>query len=266
MIWLGKRIAEGQIALMLLTRLPAGNIAGTSPSLAAARWAFPLAGLPVGLVIAGAYIGLSWLGLPVLLSAILALTAGVLTTGGLHEDGLADSADGFGGGHNRDRKLEIMKDSRIGSYGVLALIMVMSARVVALSSLGASVTTLLGIVAFAMASRMLMVGYLSLLPAARSDGLGRHASHDSGDDTGDDMRAQKYLPLIIAFLITAPALMAAYLFSASVLAAFMVMIIMALVMAGLAKRQIGGQTGDVCGAGQILSETAAWCALAALMT
>ena len=261
MIWLGKRIAEGQIALMLLTRLPAGNIAGTAPSLAAARWAFPLAGLPVGLVIAGAYIGLSWLGLPVLLSAILALTAGVLTTGGLHEDGLADSADGFGGGHNRDRKLEIMKDSRIGSYGVLALIMVMSARVVALSSLGASMITFSGILAFAMASRMLMVGYLSLLPAARSDGLGRHASHDSGDD----MRAQKYLPLIIAFLITAPALMAAYLFSASVLAAFMVMIIMALIMASLAKRQIGGQTGDVCGAGQILSETAAWCALAALM-
>ena len=261
MIWLGKRIAEGQIALMLLTRLPAGNIAGTAPSLAAARWAFPLAGLPVGLVIAGAYIGLSWLGLPVLLSAILALTAGVLITGGLHEDGLADSADGFGGGHNPERKLEIMKDSRIGSYGVLALIMVMSARVVALSSLGASMTTLFGIVAFAMASRMLMVGYLSLLPAARSDGLGRHASHDSGDD----MRTQRYLPLIIAFLITAPALMAAYLFSASVLAAFMVMIIMALIMASLAKRQIGGQTGDVCGAGQILSETAAWCALAALM-
>ena len=196
MIWLGKRIAEGQIALMLLTRLPAGNIAGTAPSLAAARWAFPLAGLPVGLVIACAYIGLSWLGLPVLLSAILALTAGVLTTGGLHEDGLADSADGFGGGHNRERKLEIMKDSRIGSYGVLALIMVMSARVVALSSLSASMTAFLGILAFAMASRMLMVGYLSLLPAARSDGLGRHASHDIGEDSGVDMRAQKYLPLL----------------------------------------------------------------------
>ena len=262
MIWLGKRIAEGQIALMLLTRLPAGNIAGTAPSLAAARWAFPLAGLPVGLVIAGAYIGLSWLGLPVLLSAILALTAGVLTTGGLHEDGLADSADGFGGGHNRDRKLEIMKDSRIGSYGVLALIMVMSARVVALSSLGASMITFSGILAFAMASRMLMVGYLSLLPAARSDGLGRHASNNSGDD----MRAQRYLPLIIASFITAPALMAAYQLSPSVLAAFAVMIVMALMMASLAKRQIGGQTGDVCGAGQILSETAAWCALAALMT
>ena len=258
MIWLGKRIAEGQIALMLLTRLPAGNIAGTAPSLAAARWAFPLAGLPVGLVIAGAYIGLSWLGLPVLLSAILALTAGLLTTGSLHEDGLADSADGFGGGHNPERKLEIMKDSRIGSYGVLALIMVMSARVVALSSLAASMTTFLGILAFAMASRMLMVGYLSLLPAARSDGLGRHAS----DHTSD----QGYLPLIMAFLITAPALMAACLFSPSVLSAFIVMIVMALFMAVLAKRQIGGQTGDVCGAGQILSETAAWCTLAALMT
>ena len=159
-----------------------------------------------------------------------------------------------------------MKDSRIGSYGVLALIMVMSARVVALSSLSASMTTFLGILAFAMASRMLMVGYLSLLPAARSDGLGRHASNDIGEDSGVDMRAQKYLPLVIAFLITAPALMAACLFSPSVLSAFIVMIVMALMMASLAKQQIGGQTGDVCGAGQILSETAAWCALAALMT
>ena len=111
-----------------------------------------------------------------------------------------------------------------------------------------------------------MVGYLSLLPAARSDGLGRHASNNSGDDSGDDMRAQRYLPLIIASFITAPALMAAYQLSPSVLAAFAVMIVMALMMASLAKRQIGGQTGDVCGAGQILSETAAWCALAALMT
>ena len=98
MSWLRRRIAEVQVAFILLTRLPAGRLEGDAPELAAAKWAFPLAGLVVGGSLAGVYIAMNSLGLPAELAAILALGASVMMTGGLHEDGLADCADGFGGG------------------------------------------------------------------------------------------------------------------------------------------------------------------------
>ena len=99
---LQRRIAEVQVAFMLLTRLPAGRLVGEAPELAAAKWAFPLAGLVVGGSVAGIYITVNSLGLPTSLAAVLALGVGVLITGGLHEDGLADCADGFGGGHTKE--------------------------------------------------------------------------------------------------------------------------------------------------------------------
>ena len=71
------------------------------------------------------------------LAAILALGVSVMMTGGLHEDGLADCADGFGGGQTKDQKLAIMKDSRVGSYGVLALVLVIAAHAMALANLPA---------------------------------------------------------------------------------------------------------------------------------
>ena len=114
---LRRRIAEFQLAFMLLTRLPAGRLGGYIPELAAARWAFPLPGLFVGGFLAGVYITLNSLGLPAGLAAILALAAGMLITGGLHEDGLADCADGFCGGQNRDQKLKIMRDSWWAAMG-----------------------------------------------------------------------------------------------------------------------------------------------------
>ena len=115
MSWLRRRIAEVQVAFMLLTRLPTGKLEGDAPELAAAKWAFPLAGLVVGGSLAGVYIAMNSLGLPAGLAAILALGAGVMMTGGLHEDGLADCADGFGGGQTKGQKLASMKDSRVGS-------------------------------------------------------------------------------------------------------------------------------------------------------
>ena len=120
------------------------------------------------------------LGLPAGLAAILALVAGVMMTGGLHEDGLADCADGFGGGQDRGQKLAIMKDSRVGSYGVLALIFVIAARIMALAALPATAQSLILLISLAMVSRLTMVVYLSWLPSARTEGLGHQAGKDGG--------------------------------------------------------------------------------------
>jgi adenosylcobinamide-GDP ribazoletransferase len=107
-------------ALQLMTRLPVPTLKGFQPDWIArsAPW-YPVVGWGVGLVCAGAWLIASrwWPGLP---AAIMAIGAGVLLTGGLHEDGLADTADGLGGGSDPVRRLEIMKDSRTGVYGLLA--------------------------------------------------------------------------------------------------------------------------------------------------
>ena len=248
MIWLRRRIAEVQTAFMLLTRLPVGTPGLYGAELAAAKWAFPLAGLAAGGVIAGVYTGLSSLGLPASLAAVLALTAGMMVTGGLHEDGLADCADGFGGGQTKDQKSEIMKDSQIGSYGVLGLIMVIAARTLALAALPATPQSVIIVISLAMVSRWMMVIYLNWLPSARADGLG----HQAG-------KADR-LSVVIAAGLCVPAVMFSggfIIFSLAALGGT------ALMVGWVAKRQIGGQTGDVCGAGQLLSETAGWVVLAA---
>ena len=250
MIWLRRRIAEIQTAFMLLTRLPAGRLGLFVPDLAAAKWAFPLAGLVVGGISAGIYIGLQVLGLPAGLAAVLALAAGMFVTGGLHEDGLADCADGFGGGQTQEQKLEIMKDSRVGSYGVLALILVIAARIMALAALPATQQSLMMVISLAMVSRLMMVMYLHWLPSARADGLG----HQAG----------KTAPwsVIVAAALCVPAVLSGgnvIFFSLAALGGT------ALMIGWVANRQIGGQTGDVCGAGQLLSETAGWIMLAALL-
>ena len=141
----GSRVSEIRLAFSLLTRLPVGQIEGQVPPLAASGWAWPLVGAVVGAIMALAGgVGL-WLGLPPVMVAILSLAAGAWVTGAMHEDGLADVADGFGGGRDRARKLEIMRDSRVGSYGVLALILATAFRAAGLAALA------LGIVRSALA-------------------------------------------------------------------------------------------------------------------
>ena len=108
-------------AFVSFTRLPLGGYPYRAHEW---RWApahLPLVGMAVGAGSAAVWLGASRLGLPRELAAILALAASVLATGALHEDGLADSADALGGGHDRERVLAILKDSRIGTYGALAL-------------------------------------------------------------------------------------------------------------------------------------------------
>ena len=248
---LRQHIAELQIAFTLLTRLPTGRLAGHLPDLAAASWAFPLAGLAVGCGIGSSYMGFVLLGLPTLLAAVLALAAGLVLTGALHEDGLADCVDGFGGGQSRGQKLDIMKDSHVGTYGVLALIIIVVTRIGALSSFPDDLNSLMLIISVAMISRLNMVAFLAFLPAARSDGLGLSAS-----------APHPFLVAIAAVLCLPVILCSGSLIVYPLIAAAATGLFFAL----FAKRQIGGQTGDVCGAAQILSETAGWLCLAVLFT
>lgn len=241
-----KRVAELQAAFMLLTRLPVGQFGTYVPSLAAARWAYPLVGLAIGCITAFIFMLCLLIGMPALLAAFMALGSTILCTGALHEDGLADSADGLGGGLDKAQKLEIMKDSRIGSYGVLALVLFVGARIAALSELQLNMHLFLSLTSIAMLSRFVMVAYLEFMPAAREGGLGRGAS----DGVSDSVRQQ----FSAACILTSPAILYLFMFAP---AALVMTSLAGWLFAFIAKKQIGGQTGDICGAGQLISETTA---------
>lgn len=243
------RLAEVQLAVMLLTRLPAGRMA-VAPSIGAATWAFPLVGALLGGVSAAVLSAALAVGIVPVMAAGMALAAGVLATGGLHEDGLADVADGFGGGRDRARKLEIMRDSRIGSYGGLALILSLGLRWQAIALLAAESPQLaaLALIALAISSRAGLPMALLWLPAARSDGMGKSAA---GTTLARALAALGISALALAVLV-GPA------------AALLVLAVQAVVQLGFARlalRQIGGQSGDVLGAMQQLAEIAGWLVL-----
>src|ERR1700684_3594834 len=126
---IGARIGEISASIHFLPRLPPPRQEGAGTSLAQAAWAFPLAGFVVGLVGALAYLIADRLVLFSWPAAALTLAATLLVTGALHEDGLADTADGFGGGDTREQKLDIMRDSHIGVYGVCAVVLSLLLRV-----------------------------------------------------------------------------------------------------------------------------------------
>ena len=168
MKWTVKRVAEVQTAFLLLTRLPAGKLNTYVPKLTDAAWAFPAVGFVVGGIIAGIYITTSQFMLPSFASAIFALIFGIFCTGAIHEDGLADCADGFGGGQNKEKKITIMTDSAIGSFGMLALILVMGLRILMLSSLPSTTEIATGIIICAVISRFSMVGYLCFFTSSKT--------------------------------------------------------------------------------------------------
>ena len=156
-------------ALGLLTRLPVA--AGTRGARAA--WAWPLAGLAVALIAALASAGWCWRSGWCPASPPRALAVMALLTGAMHEDGLGDSADGLFGGWTAARRLEIMKDSRIGTYGMLALLLVTLGRWSALTFLIATGHVLGPLIAAAVLSRAALPVAMLALPAARPDGLSR---------------------------------------------------------------------------------------------
>lgn len=237
---LSRPIRDLRAALSLLTRLPlpAPKDFPTPPAV----WAWPLAGLVVGALTAGAGMAALTLGLPPALAAAMVLAMGCITTGALHEDGLADTADGLWGGWDKARRLEIMKDSRVGSYGVLALGLVLLARWAALTALveGGHWGALIAAEAL---SRAAMAGVMTGLPNARGRGLS--ASH--GAPEGQTAAIAGALALGLAGMLAgwaAPAMAIAALAAAAGVGA-------------VARAKIGGQTGDVLGAAQQMALVAA---------
>lgn len=233
-------LAELLAAFALLTRLPV-------PMRRAAPfghgvWAFPIVGAVVGTFAAGVYALCYRVGMPPLLSSVWAVTASVLATGGLHEDGLADTVDGFGGGATAARKLEIMRDSRIGSYGALALMLSLIVRIAALTALAHPFHVLIAFIVAASCGRAAMVVPLCLLQPARSQGLSRTAA---SPPLASVVVAVASGPLI-AFALMPLALAGRAVAGTSAVA---------LLLTWAARRQIAGHTGDVLGATSVVTET-----------
>jgi adenosylcobinamide-GDP ribazoletransferase len=239
-------------ALTFLTRLPLGRARadGPLPSLADSSWAFPIAGLAIGAVGGIAYAVARGLALPALAAALIAVATTALVTGALHEDGLADTADGFGGGATREAKLDIMRDSRIGTFGVLALIFSIGLRSVAIAEIGLRWHVFAALIAAHALARGVLPAALQRLDPARDDGLGLGA--------GRPEQNQVLIALAIALAIAVVATGLRAGLSAAIAAA-----IVATALGWLALRQIGGQTGDVLGAVEQGAETAALLAAAA---
>ena len=231
---------------MLLTRLPAGWLLGARPFPAArdCLWAYPLVGALVGGGGGAVFLLAGALSMPPLLAAAWTWAALALLSGALHEDGLADVADGFGGGGTRERKLDIMRDSRIGSYGALALALSLAVRIAALAAVPRPAAALIAAGALSRAAMSLPAA----LPAARADGLGAAVG-----SPGRAAAAGAAVALAIA-LTALPVPAAAAAAAAAVAAGFAVAL--------LALRQIGGFTGDVLGAAAVLAECAVLTVLA----
>jgi len=235
-------VADLRMAASFVTILP---VASSKPAgdgaVARATWALPVAGLLVGLVGAMVYKIASRFGLTPNLAALLALAATALITGALHEDGLADTADGLGGGRTRERKLDIMRDSRIGTYGVCALILSFGLRWSAIAAIANPWAVTLALCAAHIAARAGVPAFMSLVPPARPDGLSASAG------------APPARSVAIAFALGALALALA-LGPGKALVGLLLLSLAGLMLARLAIRQIGGQTGDILGAFEQLGE------------
>ena len=234
--WASGLAGDIKTSILICTRLPLPYLAlAVNLDLARASWAFPVAGALVGGAGASAFLAASAVRLPSTLAAALALMVTLLVTGCLHEDGLADTADGFGGGWDRARKLEIMRDSRLGAYGACALMMSLLLRWTALAAFASPMSAATGLMAAHIAARAVLPAFMHFVPPARADGLSAEAGRPG-------LRSAAAAGLLGALALT---------FTLGLSATFIGLVLAAsagLLMAWLCVRQIGGQTGDVLGA------------------
>ena len=226
-------------ALVFLTRIPLRL--GFEPSLTSAVPWFPVAGALIGCVVGAAAAGLQHL-VPPGVAAAVAVMLGVLVTGAFHEDGLADVADAFGGGWTIEARLRILKDPLHGSYGVAAFCGSIVIRVACVTALGVSPAATFGclVAAHAMA-RGGSVAAMGLVPVAREEGLGAdYARSLSGRAAAGGVLAAIALGGLATGWWVGPFIAATAVGTAAVV--------------WLAKRKIGGVTGDVLGAIEQINE------------
>lgn len=230
-------------ALVLLSRLPVpASMIGEGTRGAQAAWAYPLAGAMIGAIAGLAGVLALGFGVTAGVAAAIVLITQIMLTGAMHEDGLADAADGLWGAQGRHERLEIMRDSRIGTYGVLALVLSVLTRWAALSVLAASGWLFLPVLAVAALSRAPMVAAMALMSTARDDGL--------SVKVGKPAREAAWLALgiggAIALLLGGAGILATLMAAATAYA-----------VSRIAQDKIGGQSGDILGAMQQVAEMAA---------
>jgi adenosylcobinamide-GDP ribazoletransferase len=234
-------------ALGLLTRLPLPAM--DTPRGAQAAWAWPVVGVVIGGLAAIVAWGLLALGVPMGIVAGAVLVTQVITTGALHEDGLADTVDGFFGGWTKERRLEIMKDSHIGSYGTLALILSVGLR---WSALTVVCNAPMALIAVAALSRAPMAVVMAALPNTRGTGLAQSVGRPGAQVTA--------IAVLIAVVVSGT--------TAGPWAATLMVLgiaVVTLMVAQTAHARIGGQTGDVLGATQAICEVVGLAVLATVM-
>mgnify|MGYP000719427802 CR=1 FL=1 len=242
-------------SLGLLTRLPVkvdADLAMTRS--AAATWAYPVVGLLLGGFALGVFMVCYVLGLPPLVALVLVLGGQIILTGAMHEDGLADSADGLWGGWTVERRLEIMKDSSIGVYGVCAIAVILLLKATALATLVMSPLFALALFGGAALSRAGMVVLMHALPAARGGGLGQSVGKPP-------LRS-----VLIAIGIACGATVLLGVSIGHVWAALLMIVVTGVAAWGcaqIARAKIKGFTGDILGATQQVCDVAALVALSA---
>lgn len=239
------------VAIQFLTRLPVPALSRFEPAwMARAMAYYPLAGLLVGAISAVVWIAAAhvW---PAHIAALLAVAAGTLATGALHEDGLADTADALGGGRTREQRLAILKDSRIGPYGTLALIFAVGLKVMALAVLPA-MTGALALLAIHAGARTVPVIATALMPYAGDTSAAKVAPMVPTPGRLTFALVTGLLPSLA--LSVSPALL---IWPAGFAAAF------APLLQG--RRLLGGYTGDILGAAEQMYEIAALLTLAAVL-
>ncbi|HVW94075.1 MAG TPA: adenosylcobinamide-GDP ribazoletransferase [Devosia sp.] len=237
------------MGVRFFSRLPTGDRPHERPDLSRIAMALPFASFLIGLLPALLLLVLSLAGMPRLFAAGLSVGAMAVITGAMSEDAIADAADGLFGGATAERRLDIMKDSRHGTFGVIALCLLLILRVVALGSL-TTLDPFAGAAIWLGTTLMARSGALWLtvaLPPARATGI----SASAGRVTRPAFGLGAIFALILGLILTAPgAGLAAFLLAA---------VLMAAIMAGwteLCRRLVGGQTGDLIGALQALLEIA----------
>ncbi|MDD4928943.1 MAG: adenosylcobinamide-GDP ribazoletransferase [Gallionella sp.] len=248
-------------AIQFFTRIPVPAWVGHSAQQLnqAARY-FPMAGAVVGLFCA-AVLWLTALVLPLQLSVVLSMTTGILMTGAFHEDGLSDFADGLGGGYTREKALAIMKDSSIGAYGAISLIMVLLLKYQALVALCGSHSWLFAAAALIAAhaiSRLMATSLMLTQDYIRDDNSAR------AKPAAQRISPASFAIALFTGLITLSLLFAAGAHTTSIFAAVFSALLMRVYLGWRLQKRLGGYTGDCLGAVQQLTELAFYLGLLAV--
>jgi len=237
------------VAVQFLTRLPTPTLSGYQPQwLSSSARYFPLVGVLVGSV----NVLIWWLAglvLPASVSVGLMLAGSLLVTGAFHEDGFADACDGFGGGHTRERVLDIMKDSRIGAYGAIGIVMLLGLKWATLAALPAVVLPLM-VVSAHMVSRWCATALIWLLPYVRIEDDAKAKPFAQGLSVGDWLLSGALGAAALTVVAFTGAVTPVDAYGAGLLAAGVITVIGGVYI----RQRIGGYTGDCLGAMQQLSE------------